>query len=564
MMHGPFLFHANALIYYLFGTSDYTCRVMPAITAVGTIVMAYFFRAYLGSLAALLIAALIAYSPSFTYFGRFIRNDIYIAFFSMIMVIGLFRFLDTRKSKFLYLAMAFFSLSFCTKEVTYITAWIFASFFVFRWLWEKTTSQEEKPGWLLSGMRTLWAKPEASPAANLLVQSVRKLGLDRPWVMAIAVFLGIAIFLYTTMFTHWMGIVDAFTKSFSYWLGQHEVQRGSQPVYFYAGLIPLYETLIALATFAACAYYGFIKDARYRVWRLLAYAIIASAWLLFSSHGTETFGLVFSLVLVTLGTGLLAYFSFGSTPIMVVFLIFWSLAAFSNYSFAGERMPWLILHPLLPMTLLTGKLLADFWERWPKARWAWIAVVGFGMSMMLHNTALVNFYGKGANPRELLVYVQSSPDVQQITRQLKNMSQRLYGDYSMKITCEDYCSWPFAWYLRDFTQVGYPKFTANQAEGSIEKNPVILSGIEMAAPGHDDRVRVLLENDYVSQRYKLRVWWSPDKQLFLGDTLAGMAMKFWRLFMYREPWNGLGSYDMVVYVRKDLAHLYWSHTEEKL
>jgi hypothetical protein len=26
----------------------------------------------------------------------------------------------------------------------------------------------------------------------------------------------------------------------------------------------------------------------------------------------------------------------------------------------------------------------------------------------------------------------------------------------------------------------------------------------------------------------------------------------------------LGSYDMVVYVRKDLAYLYWSHTEEKL
>ncbi len=25
MMHGPFLFHANALIYFLFGVTDYTC-----------------------------------------------------------------------------------------------------------------------------------------------------------------------------------------------------------------------------------------------------------------------------------------------------------------------------------------------------------------------------------------------------------------------------------------------------------------------------------------------------------------------------------------------------------
>jgi uncharacterized protein (TIGR03663 family) len=41
MMHGPFLYHANALIYFLFGDNDYTARIVPAIFGVGVLAMLY-------------------------------------------------------------------------------------------------------------------------------------------------------------------------------------------------------------------------------------------------------------------------------------------------------------------------------------------------------------------------------------------------------------------------------------------------------------------------------------------------------------------------------------------
>jgi predicted membrane-bound mannosyltransferase len=224
-------------------------------------------------------------------------------------------------------------------------------------------------------------------------------------------------------------------------------------------------------------------------------------------------------------------------------------------------MPWLIVHPLLPMILLTGTLLNDLWERFRPQRVWLVAIVAIFSVMLLHHTTNVCFYDDGANPAEQLVYVQSSTDVTQVVRQITSMSKRLTGNLEMKITCEDYCSWPFAWYLREFKNVGYPKYSSNQAEGTIEKNPIIISGVEMAAPGHDERVAQLLAADYVAQRYKLRVWWAPDPNVILDDTLGGQIQKLWRYFMYREPWSGLGSYDMIVYVRKDVAYLYWGNAK---
>lgn len=538
MMHGPFQFHANALMYFLFGASDYTCRFMAATCSLFCLVLIYLLRPYLGRTGALFAGAIMTLSPSFTYFGRFTREDIYYATFTLAAAYGLIAYLQTRRPRFLYVGAAGLALAFCTKEVVYITGYIFVFALVFRWLWEAGTKQ---PG-----------ETQLGDVLNDLRKNPRPL-----WI-ATGIFFGILILLYTTFFTNPRGIIDAFTKAWEYWLGQHEVQRGSQPVYFYAALLALYETLAVLGTLAALVYYSFIRDRNNRLWRLLGYAVLGAAWWVFVMLGRESTGLVLSLLLVTLGTGLLAYYSYGAKNLWVTFLIVWTLSSFSDLSFAGERMPWLILHSLLPMILLTGMLLNDLWETFPRRR-GWIfGATAFFLLMSLHNTTNLTFYEDGANPAEQLVYVQTSTDVPQVVRQIKNMSKRLTGGYDMKITCEDYCSWPFAWYLRDFKYVGYPKYSADTPEGGIEKNPIILSGVEMAAPGHDDRVAQLLAQDYVAQRYKLRVWWAPDGNAFFNDTLGGKLKKAWRLFLYREPWSGLGSYDMIVYVRKDVAYLYWS------
>ena len=41
MMHGPLLFHVNALFYFLFGVTDATARLGPALAGIGVVWMAY-------------------------------------------------------------------------------------------------------------------------------------------------------------------------------------------------------------------------------------------------------------------------------------------------------------------------------------------------------------------------------------------------------------------------------------------------------------------------------------------------------------------------------------------
>src|SRR5438105_13363429 len=63
MMHGPFQFHINALIYFLFGDPDYTGRLLPAIFGVIAVTVPIFLRKYMGRVGALLMAASIAIAP---------------------------------------------------------------------------------------------------------------------------------------------------------------------------------------------------------------------------------------------------------------------------------------------------------------------------------------------------------------------------------------------------------------------------------------------------------------------------------------------------------------------
>jgi len=130
MMHGPSLFEANALIYFLFGDTDVTARVVPALLGVAMVILPYFLRHELGQRGAMAASVLFTISPVFLYFSRFIRHDIHVAVCSMLMVIGLWGYLRTREKKYVYTAATGLTLSFATKEDTYLTGFIFVTFLV--------------------------------------------------------------------------------------------------------------------------------------------------------------------------------------------------------------------------------------------------------------------------------------------------------------------------------------------------------------------------------------------------------------------------------------------------
>ncbi|MFQ5880221.1 MAG: flippase activity-associated protein Agl23, partial [Dehalococcoidia bacterium] len=129
LLHGPFQFFGTALTFFLAGgASDYTVRIFPALFGVALILLPLFFRDRLGLLGALFASGLIAFSPTLLYFSRFARNDIYVAVFTLGIVISLWRYLDERKPLYLYAGAGLLGLSFATKENTFISVAILLIF----------------------------------------------------------------------------------------------------------------------------------------------------------------------------------------------------------------------------------------------------------------------------------------------------------------------------------------------------------------------------------------------------------------------------------------------------
>lgn len=151
----------------------------------------------------------------------------------------------------------------------------------------------------------------------------------RRWLVAAGIFFGIVIFLYTSAFTNGDGLLSGFIGSLGYWLEQHGVGRGSQPWYYYLLVqIPVYEFLPAI-TLASAAVYGVFR-------------VLAGEWT--TSRRRSSRRTQFPAI---------------------SFLVFWTLTALFAYTYAGEKMPWLTVHIVLPMILLAGWVVGKLYESTP-------------------------------------------------------------------------------------------------------------------------------------------------------------------------------------------------------
>lgn len=62
------------------------------------------------------------------------------------------------------------------------------------------------------------------------------------WLMSTAVFIGLFLFFFMTVFTNGHGLLTGMVGSLGYWLEQQDVRRGSQPQYYYTLVqVPVYE-----------------------------------------------------------------------------------------------------------------------------------------------------------------------------------------------------------------------------------------------------------------------------------------------------------------------------------
>jgi len=626
MMHGPFLFHINALLYLLFGDSDFTGRLAPALFGVVLVLLPYFMRRWLGRTGALIASVLLLISPSVFYYSRYIRHDIFAVTWAVLLIIFLFRYLEDGRDRWLWGMGAFMALLYCTKEVAYIYVAILGLFVagLFAVEWWKTRRWPPHGSRLFDVTIVLGtlSLPLLSP---FLIEAVGRNPLEYTWpgvLPSIVIFAGFALvsiglglwwdrrrwpivagicyliltLLFTTFFTNGRGFATGLFGSLGYWVEQQGVQRGDQPWYYYGLLIPLYEFVPLFFSLGGIVY--LITGGRKRL----------------EGDGEER-------PVVALGLS--------SRGIFSLFLVWWVVMTVAIYTYAGEKMPWLTIHFAVPMCLLAARWADGVLGRldWRKAwrdgaayvmlgvpllivalaslvvtkpfrgraipelsdtmQWILALIVagvlvyilvravqrlGAGRSLhVLFATVLIFLslftlraawmfnYVNYDYAVESLVYAHATPDIKLTMNEIEDLSMRLYGDRSIRVSYDDDSTWPLEWYLRQ-----YPNkvFWGAQPNKEALDAPVVIVGSK-----NWDKAKPFLGNRYYEFKRRL-IWWPMEgyKNLTFSDALSYLTdpakrEDLWNIIMYRkfnaptEAWPLV--HEFRYYVRKDVANQLW-------
>lgn len=661
MMHGPLLFHINAFFYMLFGVSDATTRLGPALAGIGVVAMPWFFRRWLGTLGALLTAFLLLISPSLLFHSRYIRNDIYIALFSMIWVLGLFRFVEEKRIRWLGVMVGGMAFAFITKENAFMNGAIIGAFAAGVALWRWIREDESlfnsvfadlavlmltlilpfvTPGLYLVGEKVLgWQRVEwngFAPTSEtitifaVLVTLITGVSVAvayfwygrRPagggervsgitfsiWGALMLSFWAIEVLFFTTFFTNPLnGLATGIVGSLGYWIAQQEVQRGSQPWYYYILMTVLYEFLPLLLTMGGAA--ALLRGIRSKGWDPLVGAL--------SDEHRDV------------------------RRYVILFLSWWVLAAWLAYSYAGERMPWLTTHMAQPMAIFGGWWLAYMIERidWSRVRRSGVWGILFLTPVLIFSLATIiasmplggrDLESVGATLRaflglalaggalylayrwirssdwatglrlatlgfvtiltlltirfsymltyvnfdmatEYLVYAHGGPDVKRAVEELELISQRTVGGRQVQVAYDDDVAWPMSWYLRFYPNNIY--YGANPSTDSMSV-PVIFVGNK-----NYDKVEPYVARDYVSRDYRMIWWpeesykgeWNAEAGAFTGLTPGEVVEaltsreslgRLWQIWFYRNhPDRDITEWphrhEMRMYVRRDIANIVW-------
>ena len=623
LMHGPLQFHLVALSYLLFGDNDFTARIPAALFGVALVMLPYWFRPWLGRLGAIVTSIGLLISPSLLYYDRYIRNESFIVFFTALLALSLFQYLRTRQARWLYWGAAAVSLSLSTKEVAYIHGFIGVVFIGAAFLWERLSKGRLRVVQLtllgvtlLLGIAALGLASvtpggtsfNALKTAGVILMVVGLLAsvlsiarnTDRrnmpvsttiftfreksalsvlvgPVIMAVGLF----VLFHTTFFTNPSGLYTGTWGAVSYWLQQQDVERGSQPGYYYLMLMTMYEFLPFFV--------GVIGGAVYLI------------------RGAPSFVEAFDGPVdqtdisdskrkrdrkddpdQAARQGI--YPSDGGA--FAAYLIFWAVAGFVIYSWAGEKMPWLNTHITLPFIFLVGHIsqavLGRFdwgvFKSWNGILFALLLpLLGVSVIVMLLVTpfqgqslnalrqtsqflvaALVVagsgfglwYFGRGLRRRaigpilylvtlsiltiltmrfawlssyvnydlvnEFLVYAHGAPDVKWMLAEVDDISRRTVGDRQIKVAYGGVI-WPMEWYMRDYPNRAF--FGSSPNRDALDA-PVIVFSPDAEVALED--VEPFLGDNYQRFRYR-QVWWPIET--YKDQSLK----KLWNTYVVPDP-----------------------------
>ncbi len=523
--HGPVLYYASALVMWLFGDSDFTARLSAVLFGLGILAFAWPLRRWIGSTAAFAFLLLFTFSPALTYFTRFLRHDVYVGLGNIMAIYFAFRFGETRRDRYLYLSALGLAIAFCNKEDMYALIPVSLLSLVLMLVWEVLYAPQWRPQ-----LAAAWAETK-----GLLVDK---------WVPVVGsavLFLVVSLTFYTSFFTHpenWNPVTPALT----YWWGQHQIKRIGGPWWYYFPQLVSYEFLIFFpALFLLLRPLAAPRLNERPSTKVFFYLTVATfavfvGWCFYDWHQA---GIV---ILVPLAFAGLTVMQRWLPSRFVRFMVIYTLGCVGFYSWAQEKVPWLLFPILMPMSVLAAVWYRDRIDegmlRKPVA-----ALATAGLSALTIWILIASNYLYGAprpaeapGPRtaELLAYVQSTYDIHMVMEKIEEVGRKLGTGTKTRLQVSGNATWPLSWYLRH-----YPVNWA--ADVRKVDTPVVIVDKEV----QQNFDKALLDR-YEKIPFAIRGWWEPDWSKMNTVTLA-------RWLFTRQAWSPVGSSDAVMYVLKDLA-----------
>jgi uncharacterized protein (TIGR03663 family) len=245
--HGPFLYFVTTGIFALLGPSDLVARLLPSLFGFAIIPLVYCIHriGYINKNQTLLAALLIAISPDMVYFSRFLRHDIFMLFFTMLLFVAILYWFERGTTRFAVLAAIAAAGALCCKEEMPVILIVFILFFAFA---------------VVKGRFTLPSQWKADLLLFLVL------------VLAIMSVLYTAFFFHPDTLigrnfsivaqgVHFEMNTTGWYQAIDHWVAMHNEQRLGGPMYFYIPLFLLYElpifilALIGAVQFMAAGLY---------------------------------------------------------------------------------------------------------------------------------------------------------------------------------------------------------------------------------------------------------------------------------------------------------------------
>lgn len=745
LSHGPLQTLLVAFSYFIFGDSDFSARIPAALFSIATVIFVWNFRRYIGKTGAIIAMVLMLISPYMLYYGRYVRNDAFAAFFGVVSLWAVLRFLESGRDRYTYYLTVATVLHFAAKETAFIYTAIIMLFLAGYFVFRVTISPWVKPGhrskfltlliillilvtvaggYLLAnrGAESLNPFITAAPAvpgevsegqlfvgpdeisfilfgliviflilcayflisgyswnslqkersfgllillltfvlpqisafpinfmgwhiptnatqvkAMTTVDIVRFAGFLVPmfilsiviglvwnaqlWLKNAALFYGIFIVVYTTVFTNGAGFFTGLVGSLGYWLEQQGVKRGSQPWYYYIGVqIPIYEYLPAIASVLAGLfgvkaylkrrnientaqseldenrstplYYSDEKDIQVTAFVLLGFFSVVSI-LAFTIAGEKMPWLTVHITwpMILLGSWALGrlvdgtnweYFKNNKGGLIIILLILFLVSTgvalgsiFGTSSpFKGKDLQSLqntstfLLAALVAVLSGTGVIyLAKNWSIKPLLRIVSFIIVS-GMVILTARTSYQASFINYDYANELLVYAHSAPGVKIVMGQIEEISRRTTDGLALSIAHDG--EYPFWWYLRNYTNTTY--YGENPTR-SLRDNSVIITGAN-----NFGKIEHVVGQGYQQYDY-IRLWW-PNQDYFnltfdriiQGLSDPNMREALFQIWLNRDytkygevtgkdmsaP-NWQPSNEMRLYLRKDIVSQLWNY-----